>query len=358
MPTSETDIALKLMKLSKETVEAVPAKQPPLTCQKCGLEHWPYLPCSNKQQVQADETDSRPVFEVVPNTVLPTERFKPTCKYCGKQHWPLDPSCIGKKGAKAEAKAKAKAQKRAQAEAKTRAKVAARAEKEARARARVHAKARRKAAPGDIDIIKAETEWAKTEITKAKAQAETAIAEAQKARAEAEKVRTDYAQIATPQHQAAPLSEMAVHATSAGAFSSVRAKDIMQKDVLWASTEETVRQALTRMDRYGAAYMMVGRDKVPAGIISKSDLTGAISPYLRPEFAKWRRPLDNATLNIKLKWAMSSPIHAVDPNTPLLAVIENMRRRSTRCMPVVDTNGSVQGLVTVFDVFKALLACG
>ncbi|MHC4707874.1 MAG: CBS domain-containing protein [Planctomycetota bacterium] len=35
-----------------------------------------------------------------------------------------------------------------------------------------------------------------------------------------------------------------------------------------------------------------------------------------------------------------------------------MRRRSTRCMPVVDTNGSVQGLVTVFDVFKALLACG
>ena len=358
MPTSETDIALRLMKLSKETVEAVPTNQTPLKCQKCGLEHWPYLPCSNRQQVQADEADSRPVFEVVPNTALPTERFKPTCKYCGKQHWPLDPSCVGKKGARAEAKAKAKAQKRAQAEARARARAAAMAEKQARAKARVYAKAHRKAAPGDVETIKAETEWAKAEIAKAKAQAETAIAEAQRARAEAEKVRTDYAQIATPQHQAEPVSEMTAHATNADAFSSVRAKDIMQKDVLWASTEETVQQALTRMDRHGAAYMMVGRDKVPAGIISKSDLTGAISPYLRPEFAKWRRPLDNATLNIKLKWAMSSPIHAVDPNTPLLAVIENMRRRSTRCMPVVDTNGSVQGLVTVFDVFKALLACG
>ncbi|MHC4259164.1 MAG: CBS domain-containing protein [Planctomycetota bacterium] len=350
------------MKLSKRTVETVPAKQTPLTCQKCGLEHWPNLPCSNRQQVQTNETNSRPVLEVVPNTALPAERFKPTCKFCGKQHWPLDPSCIGKKGAKAEAKAKARAQKRAQAEAKAKAKAdakaTARAEKEAGAKARVQAKAHRKAAPEDIETIKAETEWAKAEITKARAQAETAIAEAQKARAEAQKVRTDYAQIATPQQQAAPVSEITAHAANAGTFSSLCAKDIMQKDVLWATTEHTVQQALTRMHRYSAAYMMIGRDKVPAGIVSKSDLTGAISPYLRPEFAKWRRPLDDATLNIKLKWAMSSPIHAIDPNTPLLAVIQNMRRRSTRCMPVVDTNGSVQGLVTVFDVFKALLACG
>ena len=36
-------------------------------------------------------------------------KFVPTCRICKKKHWPLDPSCIGKKGAKAEAAAKVKA---------------------------------------------------------------------------------------------------------------------------------------------------------------------------------------------------------------------------------------------------------
>ena len=37
------------------------------------------------------------------------EKFVPICKICGKKHWPLDPSCIGNKGVKAEARAKVKA---------------------------------------------------------------------------------------------------------------------------------------------------------------------------------------------------------------------------------------------------------
>lgn len=54
-------------------------------------------------------------------------RYTPTCSLCGKQHWPLDPSCLGKKGAKARAKAKA--------EAKRQAKLQAKAEKKARLKA-------------------------------------------------------------------------------------------------------------------------------------------------------------------------------------------------------------------------------
>jgi CBS domain-containing protein len=273
----------------------------------------------------------------------------------------LDPSCIGKKGARAEAKARAKAQKKAQAEAKVKAKAdakaAARAEKEAKAKARGRAKARKMAAPEDIETIKANTEWAKAEIAKAKAQAEMAMAEAQKAWAEAEKVTINHPRIATPKEHAAPASEQVTHATDTNKFLSVCAKDIMQKNVLWANSDETVQQALAKMRRHGAAYIIVGRHKVPAGIVSKSDLVAAVSPYLRPEFAKWRRPLDDATLNIRLKWAMSSPVHTIGPKTPLVAVIGNMRRRSAKCMPVTDDEGRVQGLITVFDVFKVLLTC-
>ena len=52
---------------------------------------------------------------------------------------------------------------------------------------------------------------------------------------------------------------------------------------------------------------MIGADGVLEGLVSKSDLAGAASPYLRPEFAKWRWPLDDATLQIKVKWIMSRP---------------------------------------------------
>jgi len=108
------------------------------------------------------------------------------------------------------------------------------------------------------------------------------------------------------------------------------------------------------MQRHDTGYMVIGRDGVLEGIVSKSDLTGALSPYLRPIFAKWRRPSDEATLQIKLKWIMSRPVRTIKPQTSLAAVIENMRQFGGRCLPVVDRQGNVQGLVTVFDILKVL----
>ena len=138
-------------------------------------------------------------------------------------------------------------------------------------------------------------------------------------------------------------------------FLTMPAKDIMQKGVLWANPDDSIQQALAEMEQHNAGYMMIGRDGCPEGIVSKSDLTGAISPYLRPAFAKWRRPLDDATLQIKLKWVMTKPVHTISPETSLTAIMENMYSSGRRCLPVMDKENDVQGLVTVFDIFKALL---
>ena len=135
----------------------------------------------------------------------------------------------------------------------------------------------------------------------------------------------------------------------------VCAKDIMQKDVIWANPDDSVQQALAKIQQHNAGYMMVGRENVLEGIVSKSDLTGALSPYLRNIFAKWRRPLDDATLKIRIKWIMSKPTCTIVPDTPLAAIMENMCQAGIRCLPVVDEQGGVQGLVTAFDIFKVLL---
>ncbi len=136
---------------------------------------------------------------------------------------------------------------------------------------------------------------------------------------------------------------------------SLCARDIMQKEIIWGNIDDSVQLSLTRMQEAGADYMMVGKDGVLEGIISRSDITGVVSCYLRPIFAKWRRPLDDATLNIKIKWIMSRPVHTIKYDTSLAEIMENMNKLGRRCLPVVDEHGMVQGQVTVFDVFQALL---
>ncbi len=134
------------------------------------------------------------------------------------------------------------------------------------------------------------------------------------------------------------------------------AKDIMQKEVVWGAGDDSIEQALAKMQQANSGYMMVGGDGALEGVVSKSDLTGAISPYLRPVFAKWRRPLDDATLQIKIKWIMSRPVRTVKPETTLSAVIGSMCQFGGYVLPVVDNDGKVQGLVTIFDILQALLS--
>lgn len=136
---------------------------------------------------------------------------------------------------------------------------------------------------------------------------------------------------------------------------SIPARDVMKDQVVWATPEETVQQALAKMQQHDTGYLMIGRDGVLEGMVSRSDVAGALSPYLRSIFAKWRRPLDDATLKIKTKWIMSRPVRTIRPDTPLATVMENMCRFGGRAVPVVDEQGKVQGLVTVFDVFQKLL---
>ncbi|MFH1718914.1 MAG: CBS domain-containing protein [Planctomycetota bacterium] len=143
-----------------------------------------------------------------------------------------------------------------------------------------------------------------------------------------------------------------------GELFSLCAADIMQDDVTWAEPEDSVQQALSKMQQNDTGYIMIGRNGVLEGIASRSDVTGAISPYLRSVFAKWRRPLDDATLKIKVKWIMSRPVRTVTPETSLAAVMENMCRFGGRAIPVVDEEGQVRGLVTVFDILQMLLHTG
>jgi CBS domain-containing protein len=133
------------------------------------------------------------------------------------------------------------------------------------------------------------------------------------------------------------------------------AKDIMQKEVLWGNSDDSVQQALTKMQQADVGYMMIGTDGLPEGIVSTFDIAATLSVYLRPMFAKWRRPTDDATLQIKIKWIMTRPVRTIKSDASLVSIMESMCQYGLRCLPVVEKDGKVAGLITVFDVFKAFL---
>lgn len=138
-------------------------------------------------------------------------------------------------------------------------------------------------------------------------------------------------------------------------FMSLRACEIMEKDVVWAGPEETVQDVIAKMQQHNVGYILIGANGALEGLVSNSNILGAVSLYLRPMFAKWRRPQDDATLGVKIKWIMSRPVRTVRPDATVAGMIESMRRCGGRCLPVVDAKGAVQGIVTVFDILLRIL---
>ncbi|MHC4532175.1 MAG: CBS domain-containing protein, partial [Planctomycetota bacterium] len=260
-----------------------------------------------------------------------------------------------------EAKAQVEAAKRGRIEARTKAKAEKIAQAKATRRAKIEAKEKAKS----DKAARAET------AKKAKAQAKTQAQEAARAKAllkaavkaeqNKEQLIFDIVRRMTepcevfPGEPSSPLITGNPDISVRRMLLQMRANDVMEPDVLWGSPDESVQQALAKMQKNNSLYMLIGKDKTPEGIVSKSDLTGVISPYLRPLFAKWRRPLDSTKLQIKLKHVMSKSLRTISEDTPLAAVMEQMCRFRVQCLPVAGKKNKITGLVTENSIFKALV---
>ena len=144
-------------------------------------------------------------------------------------------------------------------------------------------------------------------------------------------------------------------AASIATLPTLTAAQMMNPAVLWANPDDTIEDVRRQMQQQNVGYVMVGCDGRIEGILSRSDIAAAISPYTRSIFAHWRRPIDDATLQIRIKWFMSSPVHTIRPEASLVAVLDTMMRHSIRGLPVVDANGQTLGLITAYDVFGVML---
>ena len=133
---------------------------------------------------------------------------------------------------------------------------------------------------------------------------------------------------------------------------SIQAQDIMQENIVWSSPQDSVQQVFEKMRSHRSEYVIIGYDGIMEGIVSRSDLVGTSSSYLRPLMSKWQESQHNATVNIEIKWVMTRNVHTISPDTSYAAIIEKMRLFCGRALPVVDQGSKVLGLVTPFNILK------
>ena len=135
---------------------------------------------------------------------------------------------------------------------------------------------------------------------------------------------------------------------------SLKAIDVMNNDVKWCRPDCVVEKAIEQMQQTKAEYLLVGSEQKAQGVVAMSDLSSAVSIYLRPMFAKWKRQLDEATLKIKVQCIMSKSVRTIPPETTFDVIVEKLIRLGG-CLVVVDGDGKTLGTITSKDCLASLL---
>ena len=135
--------------------------------------------------------------------------------------------------------------------------------------------------------------------------------------------------------------------SSVAYLQSLRARDIMSKEVIWANSEDSVQTTFATMNRCRADDVLLRSADKLEDIVFRSDFLGTVSPFLRSQFCRYCRLSDDASLRIKIRRVASRPLYAAQPDTAVRVVMEKMCRYGGKCLPVVDETDDVHGLLLI-----------
>jgi CBS domain-containing protein len=117
-----------------------------------------------------------------------------------------------------------------------------------------------------------------------------------------------------------------------------RVGSILTKDVLTVDSSETLRSALKKMHKEDVGSLVVMEAGKAAGMISERNITRLAAETNDP---RW--------LEAKTKTVMSTPLIAVEPETPIIDALEIMLRKHIRRLPVTKNN-ELRGIITESDI--------
>ncbi|NOY89592.1 MAG: CBS domain-containing protein [Deltaproteobacteria bacterium] len=122
----------------------------------------------------------------------------------------------------------------------------------------------------------------------------------------------------------------------------------MSSPVRTVGVDQSAREAAARMRGSHVLHLVVldERGRV-VGVVSDRDLRAAQPSSLLVKEPTMR---EKALSLMKVRDVMSPHPHIVDADAPVIDVLRAMRRERIGCVPVVERDGSVAGVVTGGDV--------
>lgn len=134
----------------------------------------------------------------------------------------------------------------------------------------------------------------------------------------------------------------------------MRVKELMSRVVMTVGTEDSCREALTRMRELKLRHLPVMdlRGKV-AGMLTDRDLRHHLF-----DPAVMRRigvtPVDALLESVSVREIMSAPVVSVEPEEEVETAVALMRKRKVGSLPVVK-DGQVVGILTETDVLRRIV---
>ena len=118
-------------------------------------------------------------------------------------------------------------------------------------------------------------------------------------------------------------------------------RDIMIKDLLTISENETALKAAQIMSEKGVSSLIVLADNQPIGIVTERDFIKKIC-------------LKELQLsNVRVRDMMSRIRTSASPDTPIDVAVQRMLNNRIRRLPIIE-NDTVVGIITVTDLAKYL----
>ena len=134
----------------------------------------------------------------------------------------------------------------------------------------------------------------------------------------------------------------------------MQVKELMSRIVMTVGTEDSCRDALTRMQELKLRHLPVMdlRGKV-AGMLTDRDLRHYLfDPALMRRIGV--TPVDVLLETVSVREIMSAPVVSVEPEEELETAVGLMRKRKVGSLPVVK-DGQVVGILTETDVLRRIV---
>lgn len=134
---------------------------------------------------------------------------------------------------------------------------------------------------------------------------------------------------------------------SRGVAERTRVRDIMQRRVVRISADERLSTVEDIMTLGGVRHIPVVRSGELVGVVSERDLLRASLSSLNDFGSDHRRAF---LQGVEIRRVMSSPAVTVAPDTPVEEAACILAERKIGCLPVVDREGRLIGMLTETDV--------